>query len=110
MENDMLMKQISNLYDNRFAYLINDYDKTEWVLTESLKIPLVNKFLTFQDTTNPSVFIKNFEEMKANEEFSNLLSLMIVIRSSGVENYEIVMGDIDGVIALIKRELSQLKG
>jgi hypothetical protein len=116
IENDQLRKQISNLYDQHFVFLQEDYDKNEWSIQNTIKIQIINRYLWFKDENlvtlqmiKPGVNPVDFERMKSDPEFIHLVSLLILTRNGGINEYEKTVRLINDVINSIVAELEHIK-
>ena len=115
IDNDQLRKQISNLYEQQFVFLQEDYDKVEWSIHNSIKIQIFNRYLWFKDEgpvtlkmIKPGVNPVDFESMKSDPEFIHLVSLLILTRNGGIDQYELVIRLINDVINSIDVELARI--
>jgi len=116
IDNDQLRKQISNLYEQQFVFLQEDYDKVEWSIQNSIKIQIINRYLWFKDEGNVTLkMIKSgvnpvdFERMKSDPEFIHLVSLLILTRKGGINQYEEVIRLINDVVNSIDVELERIR-
>ena len=106
ISNASLRNKIVNMNEYEFIRLITDYDKAEWILYQELVLPFYSKHLRIY-RKNSSAFAKptNFEILKDNDEFSNLLELLVNERKSGLKMYNKIMLDIKDLIESIDDEL-----
>jgi hypothetical protein len=117
IENDILKKKIVALFEKEFVYLSEDYDRTEWEFARGIKTQLLNEYIQYSERGYPSdlgpiqhdVLPVDFESMKADKRFVNMLSEMIVYRSSGVYEYSQVIAAIRNVLRLMEGELKTLR-
>lgn len=116
IDNDQLRKQISNLYEQQFVFLQEDYDKVEWSIQNSIKIQIINRYLWFKDEGHvtlqmikPGVNPVDFESMKSDPEFIHLVSLLILTRKGGIHQYEEVIRLINDVVNSIDVELARIR-
>jgi hypothetical protein len=84
--------------------LIDDYDRYEWERAKQVTIPFVEKYIR-RDLVSDLAKPNDFEKLKRNNEFINLLHSNIWTRKNGIEHYEVVMNDIDSLSNLIESEL-----
>lgn len=101
--NKELKRALTNLYDYEFPLLVEDYDRTEWVNAETLTLPYFNRRLRYlsQGITRPT----DFESMKNDPEFLNILSNTMRYREGGIRLCNRSLQKIDQVIGLINLEL-----
>lgn len=117
IENDTLKKQIVSLFEKEFVFLSEDYDRTEWEFAGSIKTPLLNKYIQYEKQRSQSeispvefdILPVDFESMKADKQFVNMLSELIVYRSRGVYQYTQTIGSINGVLQAIEDQLKTLQ-
>jgi hypothetical protein len=108
IKNRDLRNAISNLYDGNLSYVKEDYDRTEWLYLETSIIPFYSKnILRIDDQSNMNARPNNFETLKDDQEFKNILSTIIRMRKQGLGYYRTTMVEIEGVIALIDQELKK---
>ena len=108
IQNDSLTKAIINIYDNEFAYLINDWDKWEWNTNQTITMPFFVKHFE-RDSINSGIARANdFESLKANKEFSNLISTLLFLREKGVIEGNRIGLKVDSLITEIQKELMKI--
>lgn len=82
IKNDNIKKNIIHIYESQFAYLVNDYDRTEWVLAQSVVYPLYVKHIRRK---NKIIAAPNdYEALKKNDEFINMVHEVIILREDGI--------------------------
>ena len=116
VENNSLKQQIVALFEKEFVFLSEDYDRTEWEFASNIKTELLNKYLQFEQRGSPSEINLldfglrpvDFESMKADERFANMLSELILYRSRGVFQYTQTIRSIKNILAEIETELNAL--
>jgi hypothetical protein len=116
IDNDTLKKQIVALFEKEFVYLSEDYDRTEWEFASSIKTPLLNNYLQYEQRNNRSgnnlvqfkILPVDFESMKADRQFINMLSELIVYRSRGVYQYTRTIDLINAALQSIEDQLETL--
>jgi hypothetical protein len=85
IQNVDLKKSIVNLYEFEFAYLVKDYDQSEWALAQSITYPISNKYIRRDISSNiPVSRPNNYEALKTNEKFINMVHMIIKFRESGI--------------------------
>jgi hypothetical protein len=87
------------------TFINEDYDQAEWVYYETIMIPFYAKyFRRNNDRRNPTARPNNFEALKKNEEFLNILSMLARMRYAGLDYYKETMTEINTVIQMIEEE------
>jgi hypothetical protein len=105
IQNDSLTNDIINIYDNEFAYLVNDWDKWEWNTNQNITMPFFVKHFE-RDSINLDLARPNdFESLKDNQEFSNLISTLLFLREKGVRHGNRIGLKVDTLITSIENEL-----
>ena len=103
ISNPILRNQIVHMYEYEFVILSKDYDQGEWKILE-----VANPFLYKNiRAKNSKQFARpnDFEYLKNQEEFSNILSKIISQREFGIDHYRRIMKSIKGLIQSINNEL-----
>ena len=129
IRNDSLKERIISVYERSFVFLTDDYDRMEWDFAASVKTRLLNKYIQYEeldrgegevsgriDPLDP-IFIQgevrvapvDFEAMKADGQFVNMLSQLIQNRRRGVMLYSQVIEELKGLITDIRLELVTLR-
>ena len=117
IENDTLKKQIVALFEKEFVFLSEDYDRTEWEFASGIKTQLLNQYIQYEEQSYQSeinhiqfdILPVDFESMKADKRFVNMLSELIVYRSRGVYQYTKTIGFLNTVLQSIEDELKTLQ-
>jgi len=129
IENDSLKERIISMYDRTFVFLTEDYDRMEWDFAATVKTSLLNKYIEYEeldsqangspvraDPMDPKAIYGSvrvapvdFEAMKADNQFVNMLSQLIYNRARGVRVYSQVIEELDSLIEAIQRELEGLQ-
>jgi hypothetical protein len=108
IRNRDLRNAIVNLYDVDLTLVNEEYDQAEWAYYESVLIPFFTKhFRRINDDTYPRAQPNDFESLKKNTEFRNILSTIIRLRKIGVDYYAESMSQINKVISMIDEELEK---
>ena len=108
IRNIELRNQIVDIYEKQFAYLVNGYDRAEWAFFQSALIPFATKNIeVIDDNTTYSGIPNDFQALKENPEFVNILSKLISLRLWGIDNYTSTMNKVEDVIELIDNELEK---
>ncbi len=86
IRNNSLKNDIVNLYDVKIAMLSIDIDRSEWSLNQSVIMPFFSKNIRrLNDISINSSRPNDFEKLKDNDEFLNILSMLIRQRRRGLE-------------------------
>ena len=109
VQNDSLKKQIIDIYDNEYAYLIGDWDRWEWNINQTISMPFYTKHFQRDSLNLSHAKPNNFEELKDNEEFSNIISLLLFTRTKGVREGKRIALKIDELTTSIDKELDYRK-
>jgi hypothetical protein len=109
MENEELKEKLTYMYEFNFAYLIKDYDRAEWQLSEASKFPAINKHMRYKkiDENTYSGYPIDFESLKKDDIFINFLTFQIFFRDHGIHEYERVIKEIDELVSTLDKELSK---
>lgn len=105
ISNDSIRKGISEMYESYFAFLIKDFDHYEWVRAESSTFPFSEKHIRKSITELRLARPNDFEALKKNDEFINILHSNINMRSNALSIYTRIIQEIDALILMIDREL-----
>jgi len=107
IQNNNLKKAIVNLYEFEFVYLEKDYDQSEWALAESITYPISNKYIR-RDITSNSPLAKpiDYETLKKNDEFINMVHTIIRFRVNGIRFLNEVKIKLETLITEIDKELN----
>jgi hypothetical protein len=107
IKNQKLKKDIVNIYEFHFTVLTQDYDKAEWALNQAVVTPFISKHIRRYDDVSLSVAKpNNFENLKQNDEFINILSMIIRQRKRGLEFYREVINSTNKLIIDIESEIN----
>jgi hypothetical protein len=109
VQNDSLKKQIIDIYDNEYAFLIGDWDRWEWNINQTISMPFYTKHFQRDSLNLSHAKPNNFEELKDNEEFSNIISLLLFTRTKGVREGKRIALKIDELTTSIDKELDYRK-
>ncbi len=125
IRNDSLKAKIISIYEKTFVFLVEDYDRMEWEFASAVKTRILNNYIRYEevepgsdkglglvDPLDPLLFYDlvrvmpvDFEAMKADVSFVNMLSQLIHNRRRGVILYSQVIEELEGLIGDIQREL-----
>jgi hypothetical protein len=104
IQNDSLKRLITDIYEQFFPFL-NDELKGEWELHQSIVLPFVAHNIQYikSDVARPN----NFNDLKSNDEFQNLMGLKMTNREYVIQITEILHDKVDSLIFMIDQELSK---
>jgi hypothetical protein len=107
IQNTELKKALVNIYEFEFAFLEKDYDQSEWVLAQSITYPVSNKHLRRNITSKTLLaYPNNYEALKTNDEFINMLTSIIIFREGGIIKLKEVKEKLLTLIDEIDKELN----
>ena len=109
ISNVPLRNKIVNLYEYDFMVLRTDYDKDEWNLMLAVVTPFYSKFIRSNQDSNRLAIPNDFESLKHNDEFINILRMINSTRKYGLKIYKSTMISIDDLIESIDNELNSRK-
>ena len=110
IKNEALKNDIIEVYEVKIKKLTLDYDDSENDLQRRIVEPFLVKHV--KKLHNQSLRLarpNDFESLKENNEFSNIMSYIIRQRKRGVEIYAEVMNDIESLIEKIDHEVEMRK-
>lgn len=105
ISNVALRNSIVNLYEFEYLVLNTDYDRAEWNLSQSIIYPMYAKHIRKNNRNRRLARPNDFEQLKKNDEFSNILGMIMSLRKGGLRSYMFTMGEIHQVIQGIDDEL-----
>ena len=106
IQNKPLRQDIVDMYEIRLKSLTNDYDKSEWNISEVVT-PFFSKHIRRLHKKSLRLSRPNdFEKLKHNEEFQNILSMIIRQRKRGQEFFGEVMTEMKRLIDAIETEIN----
>ncbi|WP_091426669.1 DUF6090 family protein [Formosa sp. Hel1_31_208] len=107
IKNKTLKNNIVDLYDVKMTSLTVDIDKAEWALNTNVVNPFVAKHIRkFNEISLNTARPNDFEALKTNNEFLNILSMLVRQRLKGLEFYRMTMIFIKNLIEDIAIELN----
>ena len=108
LKNKTLKNNIVTLYDVEITSLKIDIDQSEWNLNHNVINPFFSKNIRrLNDISLNSARPNDFEALKHNDEFLNILSMLIRQRKRGLEYYKATMITIKNSIQEIDNELKE---
>ena len=102
-----LRNKIASIYDFEFVILHNDYDKGEWGIIQNSNV-FLNKHIRSKNSKQ-SARPNDFEILKNQIEFSNILGKIIAQRETGLKMYKTTMLSIEDLMEDIDKELNSRK-
>jgi hypothetical protein len=106
ISNDNLRNAIIDLHEYTYNLLQEDYNKSEWIVLQSIVIPFTAKHIRLStDDMKPFARPNDFEELKKIDEFLNILEQIIATRKSGLRMYKFTMESIELLINKIDADL-----
>jgi hypothetical protein len=107
ISNEKLRSDIVELHEYKYDFLKSDYDKSEWMILQTITMPFTNKYFKIStDNSNFRVRPNDFESLKKNDEFMNLMEQIIITRKSGIRMYKYTMESIKILINKIETDLN----
>lgn len=111
LKSDELKNDIIHLYEVDLKKLTQDYEEGENQLHKNITEPyLVKKVKRLHKQSMRMARPNDFEQLKKDEEFSNILSYIIRQRKRGIELYHQVMLNMNVLIEEIKQEIQSRNG
>jgi hypothetical protein len=107
ISNSVLKNEIINLYEYKLVVLTNDYDKGEWSNLQSFN-SFLYKHISSRNSKQAAT-PNDFESLKTNKQFSNILGKIISQREAGLDHYEKAMISIEKLIKHLDKELISKK-
>ena len=102
-----LRNKIVNMYEFELIILINDYDKGEWSNLQAFN-PFIYKHISSRNSKQAAA-PNDFESLKINKQFSNILGKIISQREAGLFFYKEAMISIEELIKHLDKELISRK-
>jgi len=104
IQNDSLKLLITKMYEQNFPFLIDEF-KGEWELHQSLVLPFIVHNIQYinSDIARPN----NYNDLKTNDEFRNLMGLKMTTRKYTIQFAEMAQEKVDSLIFMIDGELSK---
>lgn len=104
IQNEKLRMDIINMYDVNF-FIIPDYSVDENLIRSSVVFPFYAKHVMYSENSTYSAKPNNFNDLKNNPEFLNILRLIKRQRARGIERFNEVLLPLNKLIEDIKTEL-----
>jgi len=107
IQNEKLRMEIINMYDVKFLN-IPDYSVDENLIRSSVVFPFYAKHVMYSENSTYSATPNNFNDLKINPEFLNILRLIKRQRTRGIERFNEILVPLSKLIDDIKTELDRL--
>jgi len=104
IENDSIKNEITFIYESAFTWLVNDLDRLEWARAENVTIPFSEKHIR-RDIESRLARPNNFEALKKNDEFINILHSNIYMKNVGIRSCQSINKSVENLIQMINKEL-----
>ena len=108
IQNEKLRIDIINMYDVKFL-TIPDYTIDENLIRSSVVFPFYAKHIMYSENSTYSAKPNNFNDLKNNNEFLNILRLIKRQRIRGIERFNDFLIPLHKLIEDIKIELDSIK-
>ena len=106
IKNEAIKLNIIKMYEEVLKELLTDYENGESKLSEIIVEPFLVKYVKRLNNKSLNLARPNdFELLKKNQEFSNILSKIIRQRKKGIEVYADIMNQIQTLIDEIENEI-----
>jgi hypothetical protein len=104
IQNDSIKNTITEIYEQYFPFVIGEL-QGEWDLHQSIVLPFVAKNILY---VNSEIAIpNNFNDLKTNDEFHNLMGLKINTRKNTILFAVMTKEKVNHLILMIDRELGK---
>jgi hypothetical protein len=99
-----LRASIVNLYEQVYAYLVNDRDKVFWAFHAAVMEPVFNRHV---HPAAPDEYVPDdYASLLDSTEFSNMLLQKIDIQKGSIEDQQAALAETEKVIGLIEARLA----
>jgi len=106
IQNQSLKYAIIEMYEVQFPMVETDYDQAEWQLSNTVVLPFYAKNIRRLNGQDLSMARPNdFEGLKKNDEFRNILNMLIRQRKRGLEFYGDAITGMTNLISNIQTEI-----
>jgi hypothetical protein len=110
IKNDSLKRSVVRMYEVIFKYISEDIDKSEWLYSESIVQPFFASNFQISDTNinePPKAIPNDYDKLKQNQYFRNILAQLLTIRKAGAMNSEFFKQEVEILITNIDKELNK---
>ncbi|WP_046755781.1 hypothetical protein [Kordia jejudonensis] len=108
IKNKDIKNGVIKFHETTLGFIVNDYDKAEWVLFENVTLPFITEHLSYllEDET---IALKpnNYDELTKNPKFRNILTLTMAMRAKGLAFYATSISELNELLQLIKEEIEE---
>lgn len=108
IQNQDIREKIVQTYERSFSYITKDWDQFTWVYAQSVSIPITNKYVR-RKLTNHLAQPNDFEQLKENVEFNNMLHHLIIDKENATKMFSHFSASLDTLILDIDNELYSKK-
>ena len=108
IQNEELKAEIVKMYEVTSKTLTYDYEDTEWGLSTNVVVPFFSKHI--RRLHQESLFLSrpnDFEKLKQNDEFKNILSMIIRQRKRGLQFFHEASVEMEQLTNMIDQELKK---
>jgi len=105
IKNETIKNRIVNLYDTKFARLINEYDKIEWINYQTWTAPYMHKYFNKTDSYANTFTSKDYKQLKNDLDFVTWINSLMFVRQWGFSMMEPTLKDSGELIDLLEKEL-----
>ena len=107
IQNEKLRIDIINMYDVNF-FNVPDYTTDENIIRSSIAFPFYAKHILYSDNSTYKATPNNFEELKNDTEFLNIIRIIKRQRIRGIERFNDIIKPLEILVEDIKTELKNL--
>jgi len=109
IKNERLRQDISYMFEVELKSLVEDYDRSEWKISETVTPFFSKNIRRLHKVALNHSRPNDFEALKRNDEFQNILSMIIRQRKRGQVYFSDVMLGMQSLIDDIKTEIDSRK-
>lgn len=104
IKNDSIKQGIIEIYESDYAYLVKDYDQSEWVLAQSVVFPTsVNHIRKIDDNTSRP---NDYKSLQSNNQFKNMIGEILDVRKTGIIKMQHVVKKTEKLLKKIESEIN----
>ena len=106
ISNESLRNKIVDMFENKLTLVTSDYDRDEWGLMQQVVAPYCSRNIRMHKEGQHTLGRPNdFERLKRDDEFGNILGMILSARHTGLIYYKRAMILIEELIESIDEEL-----
>ena len=105
ISNELLRKEIVGLHEQELMSLKQDWDRWEWDINQNVVMPFFKNHILGNMENRYIARPNDYELLKTNEHFLNLLSILYRTRIWGIEIMEKCLEKIDLVLSILDLEI-----